>query len=170
MRSLARLLGLPAPEESRDTETVRRIARELERLPQDEARRLAAFAYVLARAANAEAGVSEVEVAEMERRVREIGGLSEPQAALVVQIAKARAIGFGGTEDYVVTRQYRELSTREERVALLRCLFAVTGADDSISDAENVQVSLIARELGLTPTELAALRGEVRERLAVLKP
>jgi uncharacterized tellurite resistance protein B-like protein len=170
MRSLARLLGLPAPpEESRDTETVRRIARELERLPPDEARRLAAFAYVLARVANTESGVSAAEVAAMERIVSEHGELSEPQAALVVQIAKARAIGFGGTEDYVVTRQFRELSTREQRIALLRCLFAVAGADESISDAENVHVGMIAHELGLTATELAALRGEVRSRLAVLK-
>ncbi len=169
MRNLARLLGLPAPEESRDTETVRRIAGELDRLPQDDARRLAAFAYVLARVANTEGGVSEREVGEIERIVREQGELSEPQAALVVQIARTRAIGFGGTEDYVVTRQFRELSTREQRIALLRCAFAIAGADDSISDAENVHVSLIANELGLTATELAALRGEVRHRLAVLK-
>ncbi len=169
MRSLSRLLGLPPRGEDRDTATVRRIAAELERLPPDEARRLAAFAYVLARVARADLDVSAEEIAAMERLVAEQGGLSPAQAALVVQLAKTQAVAFGGTEDYVVTRQFRELSTREERIALVRCLFAVGAADDSISEAESSLVSVIGGELGLTGSEVAALRAEYRDRLAVLK-
>jgi uncharacterized tellurite resistance protein B-like protein len=169
MRTLQKLLGLEAKAEASDTATVRRIAAELERLPAHEARRLAAFAYVLARVARADLDVSSEEVAAMERLVAEQGGLSPPQAALVVQIAKSQAIAFGGTEDYVVTRQFRELSTREERIALVRCLFAVGAADDSISEAENSLVSVIGGELGLTGAEIAALRREFRDHLAVLK-
>jgi uncharacterized tellurite resistance protein B-like protein len=170
MRTLSRLLGIEAKQESRDTATVRRIAAELDRLAPDEARRLAAFAYVLARVARADLEVSGDEVAAMERLVAEQGGLSPAQAALVVQMAKTQATAFGGTEDYVVTRQFRELSTREERIALVRCLFAVGAADDSISEAENSLVSVIGGELGLTGSEITALRAEFRDRLAVLKP
>jgi uncharacterized tellurite resistance protein B-like protein len=171
MRALRQLLGLgpEARAESNDTATVRRIAAELERLPRDEARRLAAFAYVLARVARADLEVSTEETTEMERLVAEQGGLSPAQAALVVQIAKTQAITFGGTEDYVVTRQFRELSTREERIALVRCLFAVGAADESISEAENSTVAVIGNELGLTSGEIAALRREFRDHLAVLK-
>jgi uncharacterized tellurite resistance protein B-like protein len=170
MRTLHRLLGLSATTESRDTATVRRIAAELDRLPPDEARRLAAFAYVLARVARADLDVSAEEVAAMERLVAEQGGLGAAQAALVVQMAKTQATAFGGTEDYVVTRQFRELSTREERIALVRCLFAVGAADESISEAESSLVLVIGGELGLTGSEVAALRAEFRDRLAVLKP
>jgi uncharacterized tellurite resistance protein B-like protein len=171
MRSLFRLLGLSEPErtETRDTETVRRIAAELDKLEPEEARFLAAFAYVLARVAHADYEVSEDEIREMERRVRELSDLSEAQATLVVQIAKTQAITLGATENYVVTRQFREVSTRDQRLSLLRCLFAVAAADDSVSDVENTEIALIATELGLTQPEVAAARAAYRDKLSVLK-
>lgn len=179
MRSLRKLLGLDAaagdrgdaPDlDARDTETVRRIASELDKLEPRQARFLASFAYVLSRVAHADLEISPEEVEAMERLVRERGGLPLAQAALVVQIAKSQATQFFGTEDYLVTRQFRDLSTHEQRVSLLRCLFAVAAADDVISNAEDQQISRIANELGLSSRDVAALRGEHRERLAVLKP
>ena len=171
MRSVLLLLGLSnvKPPESRDTETVRRIAAELDKLEPEEARFLAAFAYVRARVANADYEVSEDEIREMERLVRKLSELGEAQAALVVQIAKTQAVTLGATENYVVTRQFREVSTREQRLSLLRCLFAVAAADDSISEAENTEITLIARELGLTQPEIVAARSVYRDKLAVLK-
>ncbi len=171
MRSLLRLLGLSDAEqpESRDTATVRRIAAELDKLDPGEARFLAAFAYVLARVAHADYEVSEDEVREMERRVRELSDLGESQAALVVQIAKTQAVTLGATENYVVTRQFREVSTRDQRLSLLRCLFAIAAADESVSDAENTEITLIATELGLTQSEIVAARSVYRDKLAVLK-
>ena len=171
MRSLRRLLGLEdsAPAADADTETVRRIAHELDAMDPEEARYLAAFAYVLARVAHADHDVSDDEVGEMERRVGALGQLSGAQAALVVQIAKQQAITLAGTENYVVTRQFRKLSTREQRLALLSCLFAVAAADDSVSEVENREIGQIASELGLTRTELVATRGAYRSKLAVLR-
>ena len=174
MRSLQRLLGLSerpsslSPDE-RDTATVRRIAAELDRMEPERARFLASFAYVLARVAHADAEVSEEEVREMERWVRELGGLAEAQATLVVQIAKTQAITLAGTENYVVTRQFRECSSRDERLRLLRCLFAVAAADQNVSELENSEISLIASELGLTAPEVTATRSAYREYLSVLK-
>ncbi len=105
----------------------------------------------------------------MERLVKELSDLGEPQAALVVQIAKTQAVTLGATENYVVTRQFRDVSTREQRLSLLRCLFAVAAADESVSDAENTEITLIATELGLTQLETAAARAVYRDKLAVLK-
>lgn len=170
MRSLLRLLGIEASDDERaDTRTVRRIAAELDRLEPTEARFLAAFAYVLARVAYADREISEEEVRTMESMVREHGGLGEAQATLVVQIARAQTMHLGGTEDYLVTRQFRELSTREQRLGLLQCLFAVAAADHSISEVENTRITEIAGELGLTRTEVAAARAAYRDRLAVLR-
>lgn len=135
----------------------------------EQARYLASFAYVLARVAHADHDVSDEEVREMEKWVRELGELSEAQAALVVQIAKSQAIHLGATENYVVTRQFRESSTREQRLGLLRCLFAVAAADQTVSDVENTEISLIANELGITAPEVAAARGAYREYLSVLR-
>ena len=170
MRSLRKLLGLdPDVGEARDTQTVRRIADELDRLDAEEARYLAAFAYVLARVAHADTEVSPEEVETMENLVAERSELSPAQAALVVQIAKSQAVRFGGTEDYLVTRQFKDISSQEQRVSLLRCLFAVAVADESISDVENTRISQIATELGISARDVAAIRAEHRDRLAVLR-
>ena len=175
MRGLRRLLGLDAgsaaggADTDTDTETVARIAAELEQLPRDEARFLAAFAYVLARVAGADLDVSAEETREMVERVQQLGELSEAQATLVVTIAKSQAITLGGTENYVVTRQFRELSTRAQRISLLRCLFAVAAADESISSVENDEITAIGTELGFGREEIAGVRGAYRDRLEVLK-
>ena len=52
-----------------DTETVRRIAAELNALSTDEARYLGAYAYVLVRTARADLHISEVETQKMEELV-----------------------------------------------------------------------------------------------------
>ena len=52
---------------------------------------------------------------------------------LVVEMAKLQARIEGATEDYVVTREFREISTMEQRLALLRCCFAVEAADGTIT-------------------------------------
>ncbi len=171
MRSIQKLLGLSeaAPAATQDTETVRRIASELDRLPRDEARYIASFAYVLARVANADLDVSDEETREMERLVAGMAELSEAQTALVVQLAKHQAVNLGGTENYVVTRQFRELSTHAQRIGLLRCLFAVAAADEIVSHEEEQQISQVGVELGLTSPEVAGIRASYRDKLATLK-
>ena len=67
MSLLKKFLGLTSDGDSGDTETVRRIAGELERLPAEKARYLAGFAYVLARVAHADLDIDDAETAEMER-------------------------------------------------------------------------------------------------------
>ncbi len=166
--SLLRFLGLereakPAPSES---ETIREISSQLDALPADEARHLASFAYVLARIANADLEVDASEVAEMERIVQAIAGLSESQAALVVQIAKSQAIHLGGTDNYVVTREFRRHATQAQRGELLGCLYAVAAADGTITGAETTEILQIAEELGFTRQEANAYRSRYRDKLA----
>ncbi|MDH3686102.1 MAG: TerB family tellurite resistance protein, partial [Myxococcales bacterium] len=123
---ILRWLGLETKgaDDSGDTETVRRIAARLERLPDDQARHLAAFAYVLARVAHADLEIDADEAREMERIVSEVAQLEPEEATLAVEIAKSQARLLGGTENYVVTRQYRDLSTPAQRARLLECLYA----------------------------------------------
>jgi uncharacterized tellurite resistance protein B-like protein len=166
--SLLRFLGLGGERDapSRDTDTVRRIARRLEGIEPEKAKYLAAFAYVLARLAHADLKIDAAETAEMERIVRQIAGLSEAETALVVQIAQSQARLLGGTENYIVTRQFREISTREQRGELLQCLYAVAAADGSITGDESVEIIAIADELGFTRAEANSLRGAYRDKLA----
>jgi uncharacterized tellurite resistance protein B-like protein len=170
--SLLRFLGVGGPDrESREaeTDTVRRIAGQLERLDAAQAKYLAAFAYVLARVAHADLDVDETEVAAMERSVAGLAELSQAEAALVVQIAVSQARLLGGTENYVVTREFRRVSSKPQRASLLECLFAVAAADGSISGSESSEIAAIGEELGFTRAEVNSLRSRYREHLAELQ-
>jgi uncharacterized tellurite resistance protein B-like protein len=171
MRALRRLLGIDSElsTAASDTATVRRIAATLDALPPAEARYLAAFAYVLARVARADLEISSAESEQMIRLVREFSTLSEAQALLVVQLAKTQAIALGGTENYLVTRQFKEISNSAQRVDLLRCLFAVAAADQTISHVENSEITAIGLEIGLRAEEVASIRAAYRDQLSVLK-
>jgi uncharacterized tellurite resistance protein B-like protein len=171
--SLLRFLGLDRDRSTArsgaESETVRRIAARLERLEPEKARLLAAFAYVLARIANADLEIDPEETLEMERRVAAVASLSEEEAALAVEIAKSQNRLLGGTENYVVTREFARISSREQRLALLDCLFAVSAADDEVSTAEDNEIRRIAEEFKLDHSEFIAARSAYRDYLAVLK-
>jgi len=170
--SLLRFLGVgrkkrkAATESELNTATVRKIAAQLERLDPESARYLAAFAYVLARVAHADLSIDLDETSAMERIVSQLADLAPEEASLVVEIAKSQARLLGGTENYVVTRQFRRISTREQRGRLLECLYAVAAADGSITGPESSEIAAIAEELGFTRAEANALRSIYREKLS----
>ena len=152
-----------------DTETVRKIVSELKSLPQDRARYIGAFAYILSRIAYADGKITDDEVTAMEQMVTRYGGMPEAQAVLAVEIARNQTLLFGGTENYLVTREFKQLSTREQREQLLHCLFAVSAADDSIDSAEEAQINQIAQELGITHRELVAVRASYSDKREVVR-
>jgi len=173
--SLRRFFGGP-PEQvqrpdapSEETFTVRRIVGQLESMPPEQAKFLAGFAYVLGRAANADMDISAEETALMEKIVIEHGKLPEAQAIIVVEIAKQHARMFGGTEDYLVTRQWTEIASEEDRLALLRCCFLVDAVDGTISAEESAVLNEIGNELMLDSATIAKVRGEFTDRYAVVQ-
>lgn len=152
-----------------DTETVRRIVGELESLPPEMARYIAAFAFILARVANADLEISAEETRRMEQILYRVGHLEAAQARLAVDLAKAQHQLAGGTESFLVTREFREIATREQCRELLDCLFAVSAADESISGVEEGQIRQIASELGFSPGELSAIRAAWADKREILK-
>lgn len=170
---LKKLLGMTGDgepgEDDSSTETVRRIAGELEAMPTDRARYVAAFAYVLSRVAHADLSISRQETRKMEEIVRRVGRLPAEQAVLVVEIAKSQARLFGHTEDFLVTRELRDVSTDEQRREVLDCLFAVSAADESISGAEETQIRQIASELGFAHAEYVAARADWSDKREILR-
>lgn len=152
-----------------DTDTVRRIVGELDKMEAGRARFLAAFAYVLSRAAAADMHISEDETNAMVEILQRVGHLPEEQAVLAVAIAKSQNRLFGGTEDYLVTREFREISTEEQRLDLLNCLFAVTASDDTITAEEEALVRQIARELGFGHEQFVKARLAFADKRSVLK-
>ena len=170
--SLFKLFGAEgqAPEaEASDTDAIRRIVSKINDMEPARARHIAAFAFILSRVANADMDISDEEVREMERIVMDWGGLPEEQAVLVVQIARNQNILFGGTDNFIVTREFAKSASRQEKIELMNCLFAVSAADDSISVVEEASIAEISRELGFSHREMIAIRSQYSDKRAVLR-
>jgi uncharacterized tellurite resistance protein B-like protein len=105
----------------------------------------------------------------MEEVVREIGGLTEAQAVLVVQIAKSQQLLKGGTENYLVTREFDRIADREQKERLLHCLFEVSAADEEISLVEENEVKTIATELKFEHKEFSRIRSKYNEQRRILR-
>lgn len=152
-----------------ETDTVRRIVSSLDRLEPERARYIAAFAYVLGRVALADRQVTEAETAAMERVVMEHGRLPEEHAIIVVQMAKHQNLLFGGTEDFLVTREFAAIAAPEQKLALLDCLFAVSSADSAIATVEENEIGRVALELKIPHDDYVRVRLAYREHFTVLR-
>jgi tellurite resistance protein len=152
-----------------DTAALRRIVAQLQELPADERRFIAGFSYVLGRVANADMTIAPEEVAQMEKIVMAIGGLPESQSVLVVQIALNHAMLYGGTDNYVITREVSRTATPEQLKRLLRASFVVAAADQTIDAEESAELDEIGRELGFADPEIRAMRAEFKDSFAAVR-
>lgn len=152
-----------------ETATVRRIVAQLEQVEPERRRFLAGFAYLLSRAANADLAITADETRLMEQIVVQMGGLPEAQAVLVVEIARNQADLYGGTEDYLVTREFAAVATAEQRRAAVEACFGVAAADGAITSDETAELGQIANELGLAHEELNEIRRNHADQLAAIK-
>lgn len=158
-----------ASSESSETESVRKIVEKLEGMDEERARFMASFAYILGRVANADMDISDEETRAMERVVVEQGHIPGEQAVIVVHMAKTHNQIFGHTDNYLVTREFDKIASRDEKLALLDCLLAVSASDESISSVESSEISKIADELHLSQRDFVDARSRYREYLEILK-
>jgi tellurite resistance protein len=152
-----------------ETATVRRIVARLESMPADQARLIASAAYTLARAAHADLDISDEETAAIERELQRDGALDEPTAVLVTQMAKLQAKTVGGTEDYVVTREFKALANPIQRLDVMRACFAIGAASGTISAEETAVLNQIAGELDIDAAALNGIRADFHDRLSAVQ-
>ena len=168
--SILRWLGLEADEPDHGrVDSLGEIEKALTDLEPGQARYVAGFAYILSRVARADHEVSDAESALMTKLVSENGQLSEEQSGLVVRIATTQTLRHGGTEDYIVTREFGRLASREQKLALLHCLFAVSATDSSIRTIEDNEIRRIASELKLEHGDFIRVRADHTGNLEVLR-
>jgi uncharacterized tellurite resistance protein B-like protein len=146
-------------------DALRGMLEALDRLEPDRARYLARFAYLLGRVAHADQHVSTEETRVMERLVAREGQLPDDQAMLVVGLAKTSSLLFGGSDDFIVARDFAAETGYEQKLALLRCLFALSAAESNISIAEEREIQRIARELRVEQSDIVKLRLEYQRHL-----
>jgi uncharacterized tellurite resistance protein B-like protein len=158
-------LGVEQTETDTKHDALRELLDALERLEPARAQYLARFAYLLGRAAHADQHVSPQETATMEHLVASEGAIPADQAMLVVGLAKTSALLFGGTEDFIVARDFAAAATYAQKLALVRCLFAVAAAEGRISIEEEREIQRIARALRVEAPDILRLRLEHRQHL-----
>jgi uncharacterized tellurite resistance protein B-like protein len=156
--SLLKFFGLTDDGHAPRTDSLGEIERALGELDPKEARFLACFAYILHRIARADHEVSDEESALIERLVAERGGIPAERAQLVAKIARAEGLRHGGTEDFIVSREFAGIATREQKLALLDCLFAVSASDSSIRTLEDNEIRRVASEIRLDHADFIASR------------
>jgi uncharacterized tellurite resistance protein B-like protein len=169
--SLLHWLGVsPSPARDPEAEVVHRISQQLDSMDPEEARHLSLFAFLLARVAHVDLVVQPAEVREMERMVATHGHLSPSQAAMVVEIARATQKMLGPTHNFVAIRDFRDAASREQKLGLLQCLFAVAAADGVITGPEEEEVRTISRGLLLEERDYLAVRSAFNEKRSVMRP
>ncbi len=168
LKSIRAWLGVDAPEQEKFA-PLRETLETLDHLEPARARFLAAFAYLLGRVAHADQHVSPEETQAMEALVRDEGQLSQDQAMVVVQLAKTSNLLFGGTANFLVAREFSELASYQQKLALMKCLFALSVTDEAISTAEEGEIHRIAKELRIDHPDLVALRVQHQRHLPGLR-
>jgi uncharacterized tellurite resistance protein B-like protein len=141
----------------------------LSHMPAEDARRVAAFAYLLSRVAHADHDVTPPEREAMERLLIDRAHLPPDRAALVIGLATNQLVHMRGTQDYVVSREVASRTSVEEKRALIDGLFAVCAADGLITTVEDNDVCRVASEIDLERQDVAEIRNRYRGSLAVLK-
>jgi uncharacterized tellurite resistance protein B-like protein len=165
LKSLRAWLGVDGSDRKQEFAPLRDTLDALDHMEPERARFLAAFAYLLGRVAHADQHVSPDETRAMEGLVRQEGHLSGDQAMVVTQLAKTSNLLFGGTANFLVAREFSAIASYEQKLDLMRCLFAVSATDESISLAEEGEIHKIAKELGINHPDLVALRVSHRRHL-----
>jgi uncharacterized tellurite resistance protein B-like protein len=169
--SLFRFLGLAmtADPAEREPESLRELGARLSALPPEDARFIAAFAYLLARVAGADLRMENGEREIIADRLGSLAGLERERARILADAAIAAATTHSASDDHLVARSYREMATDDERQLLVRCLYAVAAADSNITTPEDNEIFEIATEIGMGRNDVVALRAEFKEHLAVLR-
>jgi len=154
---------------SDESESLRKISRQLEDMDPEEARYLSAFAYLLGRVAYADREVSPEEAEMMEKILIERGRLTAQQAVLIIEIARQQNRLLGHIDNFLVTREFNRLASLEQKKDLLACLYAIGASDHSVSNLEDNEIRMIAGELLLEHSDFIAIRSEFRDYLDILK-
>jgi uncharacterized tellurite resistance protein B-like protein len=167
------LLGLGPPRsQSSDVTTsaaVRDIVERLRGHPPERARWIAAFALVLARGARADLEISGDELRVISDVVHRQTGLAPEQSDLVAELAARGNELLGSSQEYLATREFRNLADDGDAERVLDCLFAVAAADDSITLVEEEELRQIANELGVEHRQFTTIRSRYRDQREVLR-
>lgn len=169
LKSFLDSFASPTDSSSSESQVIREISNELKGLSAQESEFVAAYAFLLGRVAYADQDVSSEELGRIADILKSKASLSEGQAGLIAKMVQSLNENLGGTENYLVAREFHGFATHEQKKDLIDALFAVAAADESVSSEEEKEIKLIASELKLSANDVNLIRSKYRAFRDVLK-
>jgi uncharacterized tellurite resistance protein B-like protein len=170
--SLWKLLGMSKQERGGDPE-LGLLFEHIERILADgsaaEIKLVTGFAGLLGKVAYADIEVT----AEESDRIRDVLGaelgLGPGPVARIAELLEQERARLFTIEDYIYTRLVNEVADREQKLALLRAMFAIAAADGSVRDREEQVIRIATKGLLLSHRDFIDARQQFRDHLAVLR-
>lgn len=171
-KTLLQRLGLKSDKKKingGESELGKQLATLLEHLGEERVRYLAAFGGLLGRVAHADNDFSKEEDERIKNILQHFTDLSSKEAEVVQRIIHENTKTLSGIENYIYTRELNEFASKDKKLEIVSCLFAVAAADDEISSEENESIRLINKALLLTHDDFIAIRSMYKDKLLVMK-
>lgn len=133
-------------------------------LDESEIRKLALTGALMARVAYADETISDEELATMERIVRQNYSLADKHVKVVINSAVDAARQM--IDNFRLTREFFEATSRQERLDFLDVLFEIALATDGVVQAESAAIRGIASAIKLDDADYQEARNRAADKTA----
>ena len=172
MIDFQKLFGLAGSQNSERSE-LGSLFQELERLlssySQEEIEFIAGYSGLLGKVAYSDRKILLEEILEIKNILIEGSSISAEMYDAIIELVSKYTTELSGIEDQVYIQIINSRCSKEQKIEVLKGLFAVAAADQSVDMDEDRDISVIAKGLFVSHEDLVSIRKEYRDKLAVLK-
>ena len=136
---------------------------------EQEIRYITGFAGLLGKIAYADMDTSEVELTRIRKILGERMRLSGRRIDPILKLLDEEHAKLFSIEDYIYIRLLNDACDKAQKVDVVRALFEVAAADESVSAEEDAALWTVAKGLRLSHREFIGVRTEFKKHLDVLK-
>ncbi len=141
----------------------------LEGYTENDIKLITGFAGLLGKVAYADMEISDVEIDRIRSVLKKKLDLKPHQVEPIIKLLGEHKARLFSVEDYIYIRLLDAVFDHDEKIDLLRALFTVAAADESVSAEEDAALWTVAKGLKLSHRDFVKIRVEFKEHLDVLK-
>jgi uncharacterized tellurite resistance protein B-like protein len=127
------------------------------------------FAGLLGKVAYADMEISKVEIDRIRAVLSGLEHVNRNQADLIIELLGRHSARLFSIEDFIYIRLLNGILDKPGKMDLLKALFKVAAADQSVSAEEDASIWTAAKGLKLSHRDFISVRSEFAKHLDVLK-
>ncbi|MCP4602163.1 MAG: TerB family tellurite resistance protein [Proteobacteria bacterium] len=127
------------------------------------------FAGLLGKVAYADMAISDVEKDRIRSVLSNKLKLKQSHVNAIVELLGEHSVRLFSIEDFIYIRLLNSVCDKAEKMDLIRALFNVAAADESVSAEEDASIWTAAKGLRLSHRDFISVRAEFKEHLDILK-